>query len=49
MDFTIRVLYRPNPKNLVNIYENLGITYAEKTLNPIIKEISKAILANYDA
>lgn len=49
VNFTIRVLFRPDPKNLVSIFENLGLSYAEKLLNPIIKEISKAIIANYDA
>lgn len=49
VNFTMRVLYRPDPKNLVTIFENLGLQYSEKVLNPLIKEISKAILANYDA
>lgn len=49
VNFTIRVLFRPDPKNLVSIFENLGLSYAEKVLNPLIKEISKAIIANYDA
>lgn len=49
VNFTIRVLFRPDPKNLVSIFENLGLSYAEKVLNPLIKEISKSIIANYDA
>ncbi len=49
INFTIRVLFRPDPKKLVTIFEDLGLQYAEKVINPLIKEISKAIIANYDA
>lgn len=47
--FTIRVLYKPDPQFLVDITRELGANYAEKLMSPIVREVSKTVIAQYDA
>ena len=49
IDFTIRVLYKPDPLNLVEITKLLGPRYSEKLLSPMVKEVAKTIIAQYNA
>lgn len=49
IDFQTRVLYKPDPTKLVELTRLLGINYAEKILTPLVREVSKAIIAQYDA
>ena len=45
----IRVLHRPNPKQLVWIYRKLGLNYDERILPSIMNECAKAVVARYNA
>lgn len=45
VNFTIRVLYKPDPNYLVEITRDLGNKYVQKLLSPIIREVSKTIIA----
>ena len=49
INFEIRVLYKPNAAKLKEIYRMLGKNYAEKVLSPIIKEVAKTVIAQYNA
>lgn len=49
IDFQTRVLYKPDASKLADICKKLGINYAEKIMSPLVKEVSKAIIAQYDA
>ena len=49
VDFQVRVLYKPDLNKLAEITSQLGINYAEKLMSPIIKEVSKTIIAQYSA
>lgn len=49
IDFQTRVLYKPDPTKLADICKRLGPNYAEKIMTPLVKEVSKAIIAQYDA
>ena len=49
IDFQTRVLYKPDATKLANICRRLGVNYAEKIMSPLVKEVSKAIIAQYDA
>jgi prohibitin 2 len=49
IDFTIRVLYKPDPENLIEITKTLGPKYADKLLSPIVKEVAKTVIAQYTA
>lgn len=49
IDFQTRVLYKPDPTKLAEICKRLGVNYAEKIMTPLVKEVSKAIIAQYDA
>lgn len=49
VDFQTRVLYKPDPLKLAEISKRLGVNYAEKIMTPLVKEVSKAIIAQYDA
>ncbi len=49
VDFTIRVLYKPDPNKLIEITKYLGTKYESKLLSPIIREVSKTIIAQYNA
>lgn len=45
----LRVLTRPNPDKLPEIYRSLGTDYAERVLPSIIQETLKSVVAQYNA
>uniref|UniRef100_A0A7S0YTZ3 Prohibitin n=2 Tax=Polytomella parva TaxID=51329 RepID=A0A7S0YTZ3_9CHLO len=45
----LRVLTRPNPEALPEIYRTLGTDYAERVLPSIIQETLKSVVAQYNA
>jgi len=45
----VRVLHKPDPKELVWIYQNLGKDYDERVLPSIMNECAKAVVARYNA
>ncbi|KAI9705777.1 MAG: Prohibitin-1, subunit of the prohibitin complex (Phb1p-Phb2p) [Bogoriella megaspora] len=49
VSLTLRVLHRPEVKNLPKIYQNLGQDYDERVLPSIGNEVLKAIVAQFDA
>ncbi|KAI5810358.1 band 7 family-domain-containing protein [Pyronema omphalodes] len=49
VSLTLRVLHRPDVKNLPKIYQNLGQDYDERVLPSIGNEVLKAIVARFDA
>lgn len=49
VDFQIRVLYKPDQAKLAEITSQIGINYAEKLMPPIVKEVAKTIIAQYNA
>jgi prohibitin 2 len=46
---TVRILYKPDAKNLADIYRNLGMNYDVRVLPSIGNEIMKAVVAQYTA
>lgn len=44
VNITLRVLFRPVPTALPNIYSTLGIDYDERVLPSITNEILKAVV-----
>ncbi|KAF8948552.1 Prohibitin-1, subunit of the prohibitin complex (Phb1p-Phb2p) [Haplosporangium gracile] len=46
---TLRVLHRPEVKNLSQIYQGLGMDYDERVLPSIGNEVLKSIVAQFDA
>ncbi|KAF1610450.1 UNVERIFIED_CONTAM: Mitochondrial prohibitin complex protein 1, partial [Eudyptes robustus] len=49
VSITLRILHRPEPNQLPNIYLNIGQDYAERVLPSITNEVLKAVVAQYDA
>ncbi|KAI7908202.1 prohibitin-1 [Cokeromyces recurvatus] len=49
VSLTLRVLHRPEIKNLPQIYQNLGLDYDERVLPSIGNEVLKAVVAQFDA
>jgi prohibitin 1 len=49
VNITLRILFRPVPDKLPNIYTNLGIDYDERVLPSIVNEVLKAVVARFDA
>ncbi|KAF3927357.1 Prohibitin [Orbilia brochopaga] len=49
VSLTLRVLHRPDVKNLPKIYQSLGLDYDERVLPSIGNEVLKAIVARFDA
>uniref|UniRef100_A0A0M3HNB8 Prohibitin n=2 Tax=Ascaris TaxID=6251 RepID=A0A0M3HNB8_ASCLU len=49
VSITLRILHRPEPSKLPNIYLNIGQDYAERVLPSIINEVLKAVVAQFDA
>jgi len=49
VNITLRILFRPVPTSLPNIYSTLGIDYDERVLPSITNEILKAVVAQFDA
>merc|ERR1711976_510741 len=45
----VRVLHKPDPKQLVWIYQRLGKNYDERILPSIMNECAKAVVARYNA
>jgi len=45
----IRVLHKPDPSRLVEIYRTLGLNYDERILPSIMNECAKAVVARYNA
>lgn len=49
VNITLRVLYRPLPTALPNIYTTLGQDYDDRVLPSITNEVLKAVVAEFDA
>ncbi|PAV77763.1 hypothetical protein WR25_22736 [Diploscapter pachys] len=49
VNISLRILHRPEPGKLPNIYLNIGTDYAERVLPSIVNEVLKAIVAQFDA
>jgi len=49
VSITLRILHRPEPSKLPQIYLNIGQDYAERVLPSITNEILKAVVAQFDA
>eukprot|EP00640_Fibrocapsa_japonica_P003523 CAMPEP_0113940856 /NCGR_PEP_ID=MMETSP1339-20121228/6898_1 /TAXON_ID=94617 /ORGANISM="Fibrocapsa japonica" /LENGTH=293 /DNA_ID=CAMNT_0000944819 /DNA_START=46 /DNA_END=927 /DNA_ORIENTATION=+ /assembly_acc=CAM_ASM_000762 len=49
VNLTLRVLSKPDPNNLHFIYRRLGIDYDERVLPSIVNEVSKSVVARYNA
>lgn len=49
VNITLRVLYRPLPNALPNIYTTLGQDYDDRVLPSITNEVLKAVVAEFDA
>lgn len=49
VNISLRVLTRPVPSALPNIYRTLGTDYAERVLPSIIQETLKSVVARYNA
>lgn len=45
----IRVLHKPDPGKLVEMYRTLGLNYDERILPSIMNECAKAVVARYNA
>lgn len=45
----VRVLHKPNPNELVWIYQRLGKNYDERVLPSLMNECAKAVVARYNA
>lgn len=44
VSITLRILHRPEPSKLPNIYLNIGQDYAERVLPSITNEVLKAVV-----
>jgi prohibitin 2 len=49
VQISIRVLFRPDPNHISNIYRNLGKDFEDRVLPSIVNEVSKAVVAQYNA
>jgi len=49
VNITLRVLFRPKPEALPNIYNTIGVDYDERVLPSIVNEVLKAVVAQFDA
>jgi len=49
VNISLRILYRPVPEALPNIFRDIGKEYAEKVFPSITTEVLKAVVARYDA
>lgn len=49
VNISLRVLTRPNPSKLPDLYRQLGTDYAERVLPSIIQETLKSVIAQYNA
>lgn len=49
INITLRVLTKPNVDNLPMIYRRLGTDFDDRVLPSIVNEVTKAVVANYNA
>ncbi len=49
VQITLRILYKPSPNQLPHLYRALGTDYDERVLPSIVNEVTKAIVAQYNA
>jgi len=49
VNITLRILFRPKPDSLPNIYTTLGQDYDDRVLPSITNEVLKAVVAQFDA
>merc|ERR1712096_429633 len=49
VNITLRILFRPKPDALPNIYTTLGLDYDDRVLPSITNEVLKAVVALFDA
>lgn len=49
VNITLRILFRPRPDALPNIYTTLGLDYDDRVLPSITNEVLKAVVAEFDA
>jgi len=49
VDLTVRVLYRPDPANLPELYRFIGRDYDERVLPSIVNEVLRSVIAQYNA
>merc|ERR1719453_2544307 len=49
VNITLRVLSRPDPLHLPQIYRELGTDYDERVLPSIVNEVLKSVVAQYNA
>lgn len=49
MNITVRVLSKPDPKHLPDIYRTLGRDYEERVLPSIVNEVLKSVVAQFNA
>ena len=49
VQISLRVLFRPDPSNLTGIYRKLGLDYDQRVLPSIVNEVTKAVVAQYNA
>jgi len=49
VNITLRILFRPRPDELPNIFTTLGTDYDDRVLPSITNEVLKAVVAEFDA
>lgn len=49
IQISLRVLFRPNPSKLPFVYRRLGTDFEERVLPSIVNEVTKAVVAKYNA
>ena len=49
VSLTLRVLYKPDAEQLQTIYRNLGEDYDQRVLPSIVNEVTKGVIAKYNA
>jgi len=49
VQISLRVLFRPSTQHLAEIYRNLGTDYDARVLPSIVNEVTKAVVAQYNA
>lgn len=49
VNLSLRVLYRPKPDKIHEVYRNLGTDYDGRVLPSVINEVMKSVVAKYNA
>ena len=49
VNISLRVLYRPDPAKLPDLYRYLGMDYDQRVLPSIVNEVLKSVVAQYNA